>query len=163
METLQAYWSSKELITNGLVLMHMLGAMATGLMIGYERSYHGRAAGLRTYSLVCMASTALTVVNGYPHMWYAGLSDTRDCTGCSCEPPNNVTCGGTTHLFADFFCLSEIGSVEHDGACTTVQNGPTEGFMFETGEVSGGSCTATGGQSVGGVQAASPTTACCTP
>ncbi|BAE51118.1 MgtC/SapB family protein [Paramagnetospirillum magneticum] len=76
METLLAYWSSKELITNGLILLHMLGALVTGLMIGYERSYHGRAAGLRTYSLVCMASTALTVVNGYPHMWYAGLSDT---------------------------------------------------------------------------------------
>jgi putative Mg2+ transporter-C (MgtC) family protein len=76
METLSAYWSSKELATNGLVLLHMLGAMMTGLMIGYERSYHGRAAGLRTYSLVCMASAALTVVNGYPNMWYAGLSDT---------------------------------------------------------------------------------------
>ena len=76
METLLAYWSSKELITNGLILLHMVGALVTGLMIGYERSYHGRAAGLRTYSLVCMASTALTVVNGYPNMWYAGLSDT---------------------------------------------------------------------------------------
>lgn len=76
METLQAYWSGKELVTNGLILLHMMGALATGLMIGYERSYHGRAAGLRTYALVCMASTALTVVNGYPGMWYAGLSDT---------------------------------------------------------------------------------------
>jgi len=75
-DTLLAYWSSKELAINGLVVLHMLGALATGLVIGYERSYHGRAAGLRTYSLVCMASTALTVVNGYPIMWYAGLSDT---------------------------------------------------------------------------------------
>jgi putative Mg2+ transporter-C (MgtC) family protein len=75
-DTLLAYWSSKELAVNGLVMLHMLGALATGLVIGYERSYHGRAAGLRTYSLVCMASTALTVVNGYPNMWYAGLSDT---------------------------------------------------------------------------------------
>ena len=75
-DTLSAYWSSKELAVNGLVLLHMLGALATGLLIGYERSYHGRAAGLRTYSLVCMASTALTVVNGYPGLWYAGLSDT---------------------------------------------------------------------------------------
>lgn len=76
METLLAYWSGQELITNGLILLHMTGALATGLMIGYERSYHGRAAGLRTYSLVCLAATSLTVVNGYPHMWYAGLSNT---------------------------------------------------------------------------------------
>ncbi|KIL98759.1 Mg(2+) transport ATPase protein C [Paramagnetospirillum magnetotacticum MS-1] len=76
METLLSYWSGKELVTNGLVVLHMLGALATGLVIGYERSYHGRAAGLRTYSLVCMASTALTVVNGYPGMWYGGLTDT---------------------------------------------------------------------------------------
>ncbi len=75
-DLIQAYWSLPELKVNGLILAHMLGALAAGLVIGYERSYHGRAAGLRTYSLVCMASAGLTVVNGYPSMWYAGLTDT---------------------------------------------------------------------------------------
>ncbi|CAA7618153.1 Uncharacterized membrane protein [Candidatus Terasakiella magnetica] len=75
-ETLKAYWTHHALAVNGLILLHMLGAIVVGLAIGYERSYHGRAAGLRTYSLVCLASTALTVVNGYPAMWYGGLSDT---------------------------------------------------------------------------------------
>ena len=75
-ETYKAYWSNPELAINLLVLLHMAGALVVGLIIGYERSYHGRAAGLRTYSLVCLASTALTVINGYPHMWYAGLSET---------------------------------------------------------------------------------------
>ncbi|MCC8986951.1 MAG: MgtC/SapB family protein [Candidatus Contendobacter sp.] len=74
METLFAYWSSRELIANGLILLHLIGALAVGIAIGYERTYHGRAAGIRTYTLVCIASTALTVVNAYPQHWYGGLA-----------------------------------------------------------------------------------------
>ena len=37
-------------------------SLALGLIVGYERSYHGRAAGMRTYGLVCMASAAITVI-----------------------------------------------------------------------------------------------------
>ena len=76
MELLAAYWSTAELITNGILLLHLLGATAVGLLLGYERSYHGRAAGMRTYALVCVASTMLTVINGYPGQWYGGLSNT---------------------------------------------------------------------------------------
>jgi putative Mg2+ transporter-C (MgtC) family protein len=68
-----AYWSHTELATNGLILLNLLGALLLGLMVGYERSYHGRAAGMRTYGLVCMASCALTVVGGYPSHWFGGL------------------------------------------------------------------------------------------
>ena len=35
-----------ELQTNALVLLHLIGALLLGLMVGYERSYHGRAAGM---------------------------------------------------------------------------------------------------------------------
>lgn len=76
MDILTSYWSLAELTTNGLIMLHLLGALAVGFIIGYERSYHGRAAGIRTYSLVCVASTALTVVNAYPHMWFGGLGTT---------------------------------------------------------------------------------------
>lgn len=92
-DILRAYWSGTEIATNGLVLLHMLGALLTGLLIGYERSYHGRAAGLRTYSLVCMASAALIVVNAYPAMWYGGLSQT---TGTA--DPTRVIQGITTGI-----------------------------------------------------------------
>ena len=68
-----AYWSHTELATNGLILLNLLGALLLGLMVGYERSYHGRAAGMRTYGLVCMASCALTVVGGYPTHWFGGM------------------------------------------------------------------------------------------
>jgi putative Mg2+ transporter-C (MgtC) family protein len=67
-----AYWSQKELATNGLILLNLSGALLLGLMVGYERSYHGRAAGMRTYGLVCMASCALAIVSGYPNSWYGG-------------------------------------------------------------------------------------------
>jgi putative Mg2+ transporter-C (MgtC) family protein len=71
-EFLQAYWSSGELATNGVILLNLLGALLLGLLVGYERSYHGRAAGMRTYGLVCMASAALTVICGYPSQWFGG-------------------------------------------------------------------------------------------
>jgi putative Mg2+ transporter-C (MgtC) family protein len=67
-----AYWSSNALETNAIVFMNLLGALLLGLMVGYERSYHGRAAGMRTYGLVCMASAALTVIAGYPDFWFGG-------------------------------------------------------------------------------------------
>jgi putative Mg2+ transporter-C (MgtC) family protein len=71
-QLLAEYWSKTELATNGLILANLLGALLLGLMVGYERSYHGRAAGMRTYGLVCMASAALTIVAGYPGFWYGG-------------------------------------------------------------------------------------------
>jgi putative Mg2+ transporter-C (MgtC) family protein len=69
---LHGYWSLDELSTNLLILLNIIGALLLGLLVGYERSYHGRAAGMRTYGLVCMASCALTVICGYPHMWFGG-------------------------------------------------------------------------------------------
>jgi putative Mg2+ transporter-C (MgtC) family protein len=71
-EMLSAYWSMEELATNGLILLNLIGALLLGLMVGYERSYHGRAAGMRTYGLVCMASCALTIIGGFPGFWFGG-------------------------------------------------------------------------------------------
>ena len=72
LETLQAYWSAPMVATNIIVFLNLLGALLLGLLVGYERSYHGRAAGMRTYGLVCMASAALTVIGGYSSSWYGG-------------------------------------------------------------------------------------------
>ena len=74
MDILTAYWSRAELITNGVIVLHLAGALVTGILLGYERSYHGRAAGMRTYGLVCMASATLTVIVAYPAMWYGGAA-----------------------------------------------------------------------------------------
>jgi putative Mg2+ transporter-C (MgtC) family protein len=38
--------------------LHLIAALAAGGLIGLERSYHGRAAGFRTYALVCLSTVA---------------------------------------------------------------------------------------------------------
>ena len=69
---LASFWSLPALEVNLLVFFNLLGALLLGLLVGYERSYHGRAAGMRTYGIVCMASAALTVFAGYPGFWWGG-------------------------------------------------------------------------------------------
>ncbi len=71
-DTLASFWTTPMIKTNVLVLLNLMGALLLGLMVGYERSYHGRAAGMRTYGLVCMASAALTVIGGYSSAWFGG-------------------------------------------------------------------------------------------
>lgn len=73
---LSGYWSQSEIATNGLILLNLLGALLLGMVVGYERSFRGRAAGMRTYGLVCMASAALVIVAGYPGFWYGGHGGT---------------------------------------------------------------------------------------
>ena len=41
------------------VIGRTVAALIAGGAIGLERSYHGRAAGLRTYALVCFGSALL--------------------------------------------------------------------------------------------------------
>ncbi|WP_019139792.1 MgtC/SapB family protein [Noviherbaspirillum massiliense] len=72
LESLAAFWSGPVVATNLIVFFSLFGALLLGLLVGYERSYRGRAAGMRTYGLVCMASAALTVIAGYPADWYGG-------------------------------------------------------------------------------------------
>ena len=74
--TLSAYWSATEVSANLAIFLTLLGALLLGLVVGYERTYHGRAVGMRTYGLVCMASAALTTFVGYPTLWYGGHAAT---------------------------------------------------------------------------------------
>jgi putative Mg2+ transporter-C (MgtC) family protein len=71
-----------------VILQHLLVALAAGGLIGFERSYHGRPAGFRTHTLVCVASSALMLVTLYQAQWfpdgYAGriaLDPTRMAQG----------------------------------------------------------------------------------
>ncbi|MGD0532335.1 MAG: MgtC/SapB family protein [Methyloceanibacter sp.] len=38
-------------------------------MLGFERSFHGRPAGIRTHALVCLASALLMLVPAYQATW----------------------------------------------------------------------------------------------
>ena len=44
------------------ILQHLLAAVMAGGVIGLERSFHGRPAGFRTHTLVCIASSLLMLV-----------------------------------------------------------------------------------------------------
>lgn len=72
LDWLETFWSAPAMAANVVVFLNLLGALVLGLVVGYERSYHGRAAGMRTYGMVCMASAALTVFSGYPEFWFGG-------------------------------------------------------------------------------------------
>ena len=51
------------------VAKHMIAALVAGGVIGTERSIHGRAAGFRTHTLVCMASSVLMLVTLFESQW----------------------------------------------------------------------------------------------
>jgi putative Mg2+ transporter-C (MgtC) family protein len=72
MHIFQRYWTSEILAANASMGAHLLAALILGILVGYERTYKGRAAGMRVYGLVCMASAALTVFVGYARLWYGG-------------------------------------------------------------------------------------------
>jgi putative Mg2+ transporter-C (MgtC) family protein len=56
------------------ILARLLVATMAGGMIGLERSYHGRPAGFRTHTLVCLASSLLMLVTMYQSKWFSGAS-----------------------------------------------------------------------------------------
>ena len=99
-ETLRHYWTGDFLTANVLIGPNLLGALLLGMLVGYERSYQGRAAGMRTYGLVCMASTAFTVFVGFAPLWY-GASDAQVPGN-----PTNVVQGVVTGI--GFLCAGVI-------------------------------------------------------
>ncbi|HEY8024125.1 MAG TPA: MgtC/SapB family protein [Burkholderiaceae bacterium] len=106
--SLLAYWSDAQISTNLVIILNLLGSLALGLLVGYERSYRGRAAGMRTYGLVSMASTALTVMVGYSSFWYGGHA------GLPANPdPTRVIQGIVTGIG-----FLGAGIILHDGFAT---------------------------------------------
>jgi putative Mg2+ transporter-C (MgtC) family protein len=53
-----------------VIVQHLLVALVAGGLIGFERSFHGRPAGFRTHTLVCLASSALMLVTLYQAEWF---------------------------------------------------------------------------------------------
>src|SRR3954452_14014904 len=52
-----------------VIIARVFGAVVIGGMIGFERTFHGRPAGFRTHSLVCIASSILMIVTVYQNEW----------------------------------------------------------------------------------------------
>lgn len=51
------------------ILLHLLAAVLAGGAIGFERSYHGRPAGFRTHTLVCVGSSLLMLITVFQGSW----------------------------------------------------------------------------------------------
>jgi putative Mg2+ transporter-C (MgtC) family protein len=56
------------------IALHLVIALFAGAIIGLERSYHGRPAGFRTHSLVCLSSCMLMIVTVYQDTWFSAYS-----------------------------------------------------------------------------------------
>lgn len=54
---------------NLVIIGRVTGALIIGALIGFERTFHGRPAGFRTHSLVCIASAILMIVTVYQNQW----------------------------------------------------------------------------------------------
>lgn len=52
-----------------IIAVHLIGAILAGGVIGLERSFHGRAAGFRTHTLVCLSSAVLMLVAVFQSRW----------------------------------------------------------------------------------------------
>jgi putative Mg2+ transporter-C (MgtC) family protein len=57
-----------------VIIGRVAGALVIGAMIGFERTFHGRPAGFRTHSLVCIASALLMIVTVYQNQWMTLLT-----------------------------------------------------------------------------------------
>lgn len=51
----------------------LLSSLLTGMLIGLDRELQGKPAGLRTHTLVCFASTLLTLAATHQGQWYLNL------------------------------------------------------------------------------------------
>jgi putative Mg2+ transporter-C (MgtC) family protein len=52
-----------------VIIGRVASALVIGALIGFERTFHGRPAGFRTHSLVCIASAILMIVTVYQNQW----------------------------------------------------------------------------------------------
>jgi putative Mg2+ transporter-C (MgtC) family protein len=75
LQRLIGYWADPELGASIIIILNLMGALVLGALVGYERTFRSRAAGMRTLGLVCMGSAAFTVVCGYSPLWFGGAFD----------------------------------------------------------------------------------------
>jgi putative Mg2+ transporter-C (MgtC) family protein len=55
----------------------LMAALCAGGLVGFERNYHGRPAGFRTHTLVCLASSLLMIVSVYQSLWFTASDSVR--------------------------------------------------------------------------------------
>lgn len=57
-----------------VMVARVLAAAGIGALIGFERTFHGRPAGIRTHALVCITSALLMLVTVFQQKWMTEMS-----------------------------------------------------------------------------------------
>ena len=92
---------------------------------------------------------------------HSDIMDGRSCAACNCGPPQEITiqCAGHVELYHDGMCAQPVGTTPADGqTCTDVGS---IGSTIYVNESESGSCPVLGGDPIGDVTPANPTTICC--
>lgn len=58
-------------------IIRIVVAIVVGASIGLERKYHGKPAGVRTHTIVCVISTMLTITSAYGFYAFGGTDPAR--------------------------------------------------------------------------------------
>lgn len=97
-------------------------------------------------------------------VYYAGATDTRDCTACTCGTSGGLTCtAAQIFSYADGECPNNAaGSIVGDGSCVSAP-GSTSVVRAGSSSPSGASCSANPVSATGSVVPIGPTTICCAP
>ena len=69
-----------SILSDGVYLdiaLRLIASLVIGGLIGLERSYHGRPAGFRTHSLVCLSTSLLMLVTVYETRWFPSVAQGR--------------------------------------------------------------------------------------
>jgi hypothetical protein len=101
--------------------------------------------------------------DGYtqPHVEFTGLSDTRNCTACTCGAPANEECTGTLYAYAGTTNGTCGGMPDtYDPAVCVPTNSQSDMRVRAVG--SGGACAASAGTPTGTATPTGTTTICCT-
>jgi putative Mg2+ transporter-C (MgtC) family protein len=59
------------------IALRLIASLVIGGLIGLERSYHGRPAGFRTHTLVCLSTSLLMLVTVYETRWFPQIAPGR--------------------------------------------------------------------------------------
>jgi len=100
------------------------------------------------------------------HQVYSGADDVRSCSACSCAPDDgSVTCSGTVYTAYDTNQCSGGSATVTSNQCTNL-SGLADLYSWSmrltsTPTASGGTCSASGGDSQGAIITTGPATFCC--
>ncbi len=106
--------------------------------------------------------------DAYPdkHLVYAGFDDQRACSACACSAPVGSSCTAALSVFKDGACSALLLSVPISSSSPSCVDLAPAGLPLGSKTVTAlayapGTCTPSGGEASGTVEASGPSTFCC--